>query len=90
MLSVPSTGATEREFFIDNLLVRIHFIVEMIWWTGLAPWEFELVPHLHLFLFLFARNTPACVRVDTLIPASTQFLKTVGRYRIPDALPFAD
>ena len=31
---------TEREFFIDNLLVRIHFIIEMIWWTGLAPWEF--------------------------------------------------
>jgi len=30
-----------REFFIDNLLVRIHFIIEMIWWTGLAPWEFE-------------------------------------------------
>ena len=27
----------EREFFIDNLLVRIHFIIEMIWWTGLAP-----------------------------------------------------
>ena len=21
----------EREFFIDNLLVRIHFIIEMIW-----------------------------------------------------------
>ena len=31
----------EREFFIDNLLVRIHFIIVMIWWTGLAPWEFE-------------------------------------------------
>ena len=30
----------EREFFIDNLLVRIYFIIEMIWWTGLAPWEF--------------------------------------------------
>ena len=27
----------EREFFIDNLLVRIHFIIVMIWWTGLAP-----------------------------------------------------
>ena len=23
-------NATEREFFIDNLLVRIHFIIEMI------------------------------------------------------------
>jgi len=30
----------EREFFIDSLLVRIHFIIEMIWWTGLTPWEF--------------------------------------------------
>ena len=26
---------------IDNILVRIHFITEMIWWTGLAPWRFE-------------------------------------------------
>ena len=32
----------EREFFIDNLLVRIHLITEMAWWTGLALWEFEL------------------------------------------------
>ncbi len=31
----------ERDFFIDNLLVRIHFIIVMVGWTGLAPWEFE-------------------------------------------------
>jgi len=31
----------EREFFIVNLLVRIHFIIVVIRWTGLAPWEFE-------------------------------------------------
>jgi len=31
----------ERELFIDNLLVRIHFIIVMIRWTGVAPWEFE-------------------------------------------------
>ena len=31
----------EREFFIDNQLVRIHFIIVMIRWTGLAPWECE-------------------------------------------------
>ena len=31
----------EREFFIDNLLVLIHFIILMSRWTGLAPWEFE-------------------------------------------------
>ena len=34
-------SAIKREFFIDNLLVRIHFIIVMIGWTGLAPWEFE-------------------------------------------------
>ena len=27
----------EREFFIANLLVRIHCIMVMIKWTGLAP-----------------------------------------------------
>ena len=31
----------EREFFIGNLLVRIHFSIEMIRWTGLALWEFS-------------------------------------------------
>jgi len=31
----------QREFFIDNLLVRIHFIIVMMRWTGIAPWEFE-------------------------------------------------
>ena len=29
----------ESEFFIDNLLVRIHYITVMIRWTGLALWE---------------------------------------------------
>jgi len=29
----------QRERVIDNLLVRIHFIIVMIRWTGLAPWE---------------------------------------------------
>jgi len=37
----------ERESFIDNLLVRIHFIVVMIRWTGHAPWEFEFPFPLH-------------------------------------------
>ena len=35
------TGNIEREFFIDNLMVRAHFIIEMIRCTGLAQWEFE-------------------------------------------------
>ena len=33
--------AREREFFVDNLLVRILFIIVMMKWTGLDPWEFE-------------------------------------------------
>ena len=37
----PGFVPGEREFFIDNLLVRIHFIIVMICWTGLASWEFE-------------------------------------------------
>jgi len=36
------TGQGERAIFIDNLLVRIHIIIVMIRWTGLAPLEFEL------------------------------------------------
>ena len=36
-----SRPTSEREFFIDNLLVRIHSITEMIWWTGLVLWKFE-------------------------------------------------
>ena len=32
-----SAHQVEGEFFIDNLLVRIHFIIVMITWTGLAP-----------------------------------------------------
>ena len=32
----------DSEFFIDNLLARNHFIIERIWWTGLAPWKIEL------------------------------------------------
>ena len=31
----------EREFFTDNRLVRNHFIIVMIRWTGLASWELE-------------------------------------------------
>jgi len=40
---VEEGGGRGVEFFIDNLLVRIHFIIVMIRWTGLAPWEREKV-----------------------------------------------
>ena len=32
----------EREFFIGNILVQIHFINVMISWTDLVPSDFEL------------------------------------------------
>ena len=32
---------SERDFFIDNLMVRILSIIEMIRWTGLAPKELK-------------------------------------------------
>ena len=28
-------------FAVNNLLVRIHFLIVIITWTGFAPWEFE-------------------------------------------------
>jgi len=34
---LPSVA--ESHFFIDNLLVRIHFIIVITRWTGLAPWD---------------------------------------------------
>ena len=32
----------EKQFFVDNLLVRNHFIIVMIMWNGFAPWKFEV------------------------------------------------
>ena len=41
VLTIPYIRPPERKVFIDNFLVRIHFIIEMIRLTGLAPWDFE-------------------------------------------------
>ena len=39
----PSTmlALTERDLFYDNILIRIHFIIDIIWWSGLVSWDFE-------------------------------------------------
>ena len=66
----PATGGTnqgsrhrgEREFFIDNLLVRIHCIIVMIRWTGLALWELE-------FLFAGSLTSTILDKEDLLPPA---------------------
>ena len=48
------------EFFVDNLLVRIHLIIVMIKWIGLVPWEFEISFAGSLTsTFQRARTTPA-------------------------------
>ena len=41
---------TGREIFIDNLFVRIHFIIVMIRWTGLAPWGLNSLVQIALHL----------------------------------------
>jgi len=35
--AVFTISPVERAFFFDNLLVRIHFNIMMIRWSGLAP-----------------------------------------------------
>ena len=40
-ISAGNTASGQKKFFVDNLLVHNHFIIVMIRWTGLAPWEFE-------------------------------------------------
>ena len=38
----PENHSVDHErVLIDNRLVRIHFIIVMIRWTGPVPWEFE-------------------------------------------------
>ena len=54
--------AREREFFVDNLLVRIHFIIVMTRWTSLAPLEFEFpFPGSLTSIFLYHRRNGRCI-----------------------------
>ena len=50
-----------REFFSSNLLVQIQLIIEMIWWTGLAPWDFAFpFPGSRISTFLVLVRSFAC------------------------------
>ena len=63
------SAGEEREFIIDKLLVRTHFIIGMIWWTGLAPWEFEFpFPGSLTSTFMAGEN---CVRVRNALGRRT-------------------
>ena len=55
-LSLACKDLSEEE----GLLFRIHVIVEMVWWTGVAPWVFE---------FPFSRQVPAN---EGCVPAAKQ------------------
>ena len=39
----PDSFIERDRFLIDYLLVRIHFIIVVIGWTDLVPWEFEFL-----------------------------------------------
>ena len=58
-------GSKRRErFCFDCLLVRIHCVIVMIEWTGLAPWKFEFhFPGSLTFTFLWACH-PTLIRGD--------------------------
>ena len=74
----------EREFFIDDLLVRIHFIIEMIRWTGLAPWDFEFPFPGSLASIFLDPNHPECIHSVRPPPIryASDFLKGGGAARL--------
>ena len=63
-----TTAAREKEFFIDNLLVPIHFIIAMIRWTGRAPREFEFPVPGSLISSLMALEEAEMDRASHLLP----------------------
>ena len=67
----------EREFCIDNLLVRIHVIILVIRWTGLAPWEFEFPFPGSLTSTFLEENLKAFVK---RVPDNDSFVKRVQGY----------
>ena len=84
MCHIRSTGdgetppqKREREFFIDNLLVRVHFIIVMIRWTGLAPWEFEFPFPGSL---TFTPPKQHAKRIDRYIASGKSYVEQVAAY----------
>ena len=68
----------QREFFTDNLLVRIHFIIAMIRWTDLAQWRFEVpFPGCLTSTFLEALHLP-------YFPSSSTTSSTTSSKSTPD------
>ena len=77
------TLPTEKESFIDNLVVRIHFIIVTIRCTSLAPWEFEFpFPGSLTCTFL----TP-CLQKMRSPPLATAAHKGKFRYQNNSSMP---
>jgi len=77
----PTHPIREREFFIDNLLVRIHCIIVVIRWTGLAPWEFQfLLPGSLTSTFLTPSACERTARVPGLGIRVSGFMFRVGGF----------
>ena len=68
----------EREFCIENLLVRIHLIIVMIRWTGLAPWEFEFPFPGSLTSIFLELSTTAAEREGNNLKGSKDFPLKIG------------
>jgi len=64
-------------FFIDSLLVRMHCIIVMIRWTGLAPWELEFpFPGSLTSTFLNPKHNPQGFMTDAEIKAMEKEVTT--------------
>ena len=59
-------------------MVRIHFVIEMIWWTGLAPWEFE---------FPFPGSLTSTFHLPPASRANPPFPPTFPSTACPDVTP---
>ena len=78
----------ERDFFIDNRPVRIHFIIEMIWWTSLAPWQLEL-PFPGSLISTFLARTPKPYRVTSLVRRRTPLQGVFAHKKLPPLGPYS-
>ena len=72
----------EREFFIDNLLVRIHFIIVMFRRTGIAPWQFEF-PFPGSLTSTFLRPPGISGGYVTSMPSLRDCLSQTPRFAFP-------
>ena len=81
-----SLGRQEKVFFIDNVLVRIHFIIVMIRWAGLAPWEFKSTFPGSLTSTILVWCQPSCRNTSRTGPFQTQFWYHIKQSKLYQAI----